>query len=89
MMNIFERFNRLIQFDADLGVMKCEDVVNEIDDIIIFDHDTVDEIYDREDRVYDIQMHFKADDELLELIKKFLDGSGFKNRYSIYNRLVS
>ena len=86
MVRITERFNHLIEFNTERGLIACEDIISEMDDVITFDHDEVQDWYDREDRTHSICMHFKANDDLLDCIKCYLDSYGFKDQYSIYNK---
>ena len=78
--------NHLLEFDCKVGLMKCEDIVKEMNETIEFYHDEVEEYYDREDREYNITMCFRANDDTLKSIKDYLDKHGFKDRYEIYQK---
>lgn len=79
------RFTHLIDFDSELGLYACEDIVNSLDKFLTFGHSEVIEHYDNEDKAYDIYMNFRADDRELILIVDYLDVR-IPGRYSIKQR---
>lgn len=89
-----ERFNTLIEFEPELGLYRCEDIVKELDEELSvylngFDHDKLVERYDSEDKTYDIIMHCQLDSCSIAMIRGYLDACGIKGLYHIYNRLAN
>ena len=84
-----ERFNTLIEFEPELGLYRCEHIVDVLDERFGFDHDELVERYDHEDKVYDIIMHCQLDEEQRKSVKKYLDSNGCEGLYHFYNRLAN
>lgn len=80
-------YNYLIEFDSELGLSACENVVSLLDVWMNFPHTDVEELYISEDREYIISMRFRVDSDELGLIRRLLDERGFKDQYDIYQRL--
>lgn len=84
-----ERFNTLIEFENEVGIIKGLNIVAELDKLYGFDHDELIERYDTENKVYDIIMHCNMDQDMRNSVKEYLDKHGCKGLYHFYNRLAN
>lgn len=83
----YELYNRLLEFDYDLGLLECEKIVKDmfekIPDVI---HDEVKEVYYREDREYEIHMWYRVKDGSQEQqMVEYLRSRGLNEKFIIYH----
>ena len=83
----YELYNRLLEFDHDLGIPYCEKIVEEISERIPgFTYKEVEEVYYREDKEYEIHVWYRVENDGQEQqMVDYLRSCGLNEKYIIYH----
>lgn len=82
------KYNYLIEFNTELSVDVCEEIIEQIDKNYGLIYDRVEKVYDREDREYNTFVHIFANEGKIAIVKEVLDRTECKGLYDIYSRLI-